>query len=194
MLLWNRPDEATIRRFLEHQATLDFSYPTPRCTQASAPPGFVVDHTRIELGRGQQTFDAGVAALGHWRQFALGWMETWPTDVPLEPGRNVAILARIMGLWWLNACRIVYLVDEDGPKRALGFAYGTLPGHAEMGEERFVIEWDRADDRVWFDILAHSRPRFILARCGYPLVRRMQKRFGREATASLKAAATATPA
>jgi uncharacterized protein (UPF0548 family) len=188
MLFWKRPEIETVRRFLEHQATLDFSYQAVRCTQGQAPPGFVVDHTRIELGRGQATFDAAVAALGHWKQFALGWMETWPADVPLEPGQNVAILARIMGLWWLNACRVVYRVDDEGPIRSFGFAYGTLPGHAEMGEERFVIEWDRAKDEVAFDILAHSRPRHILAKIGYPLVRRMQKRFGREATASLKAA------
>ena len=50
----------------------------------------------------------------------------------------VAILARSIGLWWLNACRIVAVVDEDGPVKRFGFAYGTLPDHAGSGEERFL--------------------------------------------------------
>ena len=48
-----------------------------------------------------------------------------------------------------------------------GFAYGTLPGHIEAGEERFLIEWDRGDDRVWYDIVAYFRPRHVLARVGW---------------------------
>ncbi|NYH00326.1 DUF1990 domain-containing protein [Schumannella luteola] len=50
--------------------------------------------------------------------------------------------------------RVVYVVDE--PNRR-GFAYGTLPGHAERGEEAFIVE--RSDDgSVWVSIRAFSRP------------------------------------
>ena len=56
-------------------------------------------------------------------------------------------MGRAIGLWWLNACRIVYVVDESGPISKFGFAYGTLPGHVESGEERFLIEWDRGDEQ-----------------------------------------------
>ena len=86
-----------------------------------------------------------------------------------------------LGLWWLNATRIVYTIDEP---RRFGFAYGTLPRHAEKGEERFLVE-HLDDDTVWYDVLAYSRPRHILARIGYPLARRYQKRFGRESKASM---------
>ena len=48
----------------------------------------------------------------------------------------MAVLARSLGLWWLNACRIVCVIDEDRPVTGFGFAYGTLPDHAESGEER----------------------------------------------------------
>lgn len=67
-------------------------------------------------------------------------------------------MGRAIGLWWLNACRIVYVVDESGPISRFGLAYGTLPGHVERGEERFMIEWNRGDNSVWYDILAFSRP------------------------------------
>jgi uncharacterized protein (UPF0548 family) len=100
----------------------------------------------------------------------------------------VAIVARAIGLWWLNACRIVYVVDETGPITRFGFAYGTLPGHAGSGEERFLIEWNKADNSVWYDILAFSRPWHVLTKIGYPMVRRAQKRFGRESSAAMKRA------
>jgi uncharacterized protein (UPF0548 family) len=66
-----------------------------------------------------------------------------------------------------------------------GFAYGTLPEHAESGEERFLIEWDRGENSVWYDILAFSRPRHWLARLGYPLTRRLQARFRRDSAAAM---------
>ena len=71
----------------------------------------------------------------------------------------------------------------DEPRR-FGFAYGTLPGHVEQGEERFLVE-RTDDDTVWYDILALSRPRHILTKIGYPFVRRLQKRFGRESAATM---------
>src|SRR4029079_18649839 len=88
-------------------------------------------------------------------------------------------------LWWLNACKIVYVVDEWGPIRRFGLAYGTLPDHAGRGEERFLIEWDQADNNVWYDILAFSRPNHFLTRLGYPIVRRTQKRFGQDSATSM---------
>ena len=104
---------------------------------------------------------------------------------PIQAGQVVAVIAWLFGLWWLNACRIVYLVEEEGPVKRFGFAYGTLPQHAESGEERFSVEWHEQDNAVWYDILAFSRPNQLLARLGYPLVRRAQKRFGRDSAAAL---------
>ena len=89
------------------------------------------------------------------------------------------------GLWWLNACRIVYVVDEPGPIRTFGFAYGTLPGHVEKGEERFLIEWDKTTNAVSYDIRAFSPANRLLIRLGYPAVRRAEKRFGRHSAAAM---------
>jgi uncharacterized protein (UPF0548 family) len=90
-----------------------------------------------------------------------------------------------VGLWWLNACRIVAMADEGCLVRRFGFAYGKMPDHAGSGEERFLVEWDREEGSVWYDILAFSRPRHVLARLSYPWVRRVQKRFGRESAAAM---------
>jgi uncharacterized protein (UPF0548 family) len=79
-------------------------------------------------------------------------------------------------------------VDEQGPVQRFGFAYGTLPGHAESGEERFTVAWHEADGAVWYDILAFSRPQQLLARLGYPFARRLQKRFARGSAAAMQRA------
>jgi uncharacterized protein (UPF0548 family) len=108
--------------------------------------------------------------------FDIGWIELcWP-DVPIRTGSTVAVLARHFGFWSLNVCRIVYEIDEP---RRYGFAYGTLPEHAEAGEERFTVEW-RDDDSVWYDILAFSREKHPLAKMAYPLSRMLQVRFRRD--------------
>jgi uncharacterized protein (UPF0548 family) len=183
MLFLRRPTAEAVQAFLATQARLDLTYSAVGATTTNPPAGYIVDHTRIRLGAGEKVFTTAKAALERWQQFRLGWLEASPEDTPIKEGQVVAILARSIGLWWLNACRIVIVLDEDGPVMRFGFAYGTLPDHAGSGEERFLVEWDRADDSVWYDILAFSRPRHILARLGYPWVRRVQKIFGRESAA-----------
>lgn len=185
MLSLRKPSPEDIRQFLTAQAKLDFSYSAIGATATTPPADYVVDHTRIKLGEGEAAFTAAKASLENWQQFNLGWLEAWSPGTPIKPGEVVAVLARAIGLWWLNACRIVYLIDEAGPITKFGFAYGTLPDHAGSGEERFLIEWDHTDDSVWYDILAFSRPQHFLVRLGYPMVRRTQKQFGRESAAAM---------
>lgn len=188
MLLLHRPSTERVRRFLDMQRPLRFTYPAVGNTAGRPPADYVVDHTRVRLGTGRHLFEQAQAALAHWRHFELGWLHAAPRPVPLEAGQVVAVAARWGLVWWLNACRIVYVIDEQQPCRRFGFAYGTLPDHVESGEERFLLEWDPSDDSVWYDILAFSRPRHWLARLGYPLVRRIQKRFARDSAAAMQAA------
>jgi uncharacterized protein (UPF0548 family) len=188
MILLRKPTPTAIRRFLDSQMKQELTYAPVGATTAAPPARYVTDHTRVRLGAGEPVFAAARAALQRWAQFQLGWAEAWPADTPIRKGEVVAVLARSLGLWWLNACRIVYVIDQERPIRAFGFAYGTLPAHAGMGEERFLIEWDREEGSVWYDIVAFSRPRHFLARLGYPWFRRVQKRFGRESAAAMRRA------
>jgi len=185
MLSLRKPSPEFIRPFLAAQATLPFTYSAVGATAETSPVGYDVDHTRIKVGEGESVFRAASAALRRWEQFRLGWVEAWSPDTPIQSGEVVAVMGRALGMWWLNACRIVYVVDESGPIAKFGFAYGTLPGHVESGEERFLIEWNRDTDGVWYDILAFSKPNHLLTRLGYPVVRRMQKRFGRDSAAAM---------
>jgi uncharacterized protein (UPF0548 family) len=185
MLSLRKPSAESIRPFLAAQSKLPFTYAAAGATAETPPAGYAVDRTRIKLGEGEAVFRSAIAALRRWEQFARGWVEAWSPDTPIQSGEVVAVMGRAMGVWWLNACRIVYVVDESGPISKFGFAYGTLPGHVESGEERFLIEWNRGENSVWYDILAFSRPNHFLTRIGYPMVRRTQKRFGRDSAASM---------
>jgi len=148
MLSLRKPSPERLREFLAVQAKFGLTYAAVGATAALPPAGYVVDHTRIKLGEGADSFAAAKAALKRWEHFRLAWVETWPPETPIQAGQVVAVIARLFGLWWLNACRIVYVVNEEGPVKRYGFAYGTLPEHAESGEERFTVEWHEQDDAV----------------------------------------------
>ena len=186
MRLLRKPTQREIKTFLNLQRTNAFSYPAVHGTQAAPPVDFDVDRNRALLGHGEDVFNAACEALRQWRMFPAGWTELVPTDAVQREGETLVMLARCFGTWWLNSCRIVYNFDERIPHRRFGFAYGTLPGHVECGEERFTIEWDE-DDQVWYELYSFSRPRHWLARLFYPLARRLQKKFVRQSLAQMQA-------
>jgi len=195
MYLFKKPSNERISTFIESQSRLEFTYPSVGATRnGDHPSGFVVDHNRIYLGAGQATLDVARRALCQWHHYRFDWIDLHRPDVYPEPDQTVGVLARGLGLWVLNACRVVYVIDEEEPLRRLAFAYGTLPEHAESGEERFQVEWHEEDDSVWYDILAFSRPNQLFARLAYPYVRRKQKQFARESTLTMKAAVTGASA
>ncbi len=188
MLSIRRPSVDVISQFLIEQASLPFTYSAVGATAHTPPAGFVVDQTRVLLGNGERVYRAAKAAIQGWQQFQLGWVEAGPPETPIQRGEVVVVMGHALGVWWLNACRIVYVVDETDPVTRFGFAYGTLPGHVECGEERFQIEWNRSDQSVWYDILAFSRPHHPLAQLCYPVVRRWQRRFAADSARAMLAA------
>jgi uncharacterized protein (UPF0548 family) len=187
VFLLAQPSDEQLRNTIAAQRTAEFTYPFVGATRHGAgPAGYNRDLNRIRLGSGEATYDRAIDAMRHWKQFDFGWMRLcWP-DAPIEAGATVVVLAAMPAIWSLNACRVVYTVDEDdGHTRRFGFAYGTLPAHVARGEERFLVEWNRADDSVWYSILALSRPKHPLAWLGYPVSRLMQRRFARSSKAAM---------
>lgn len=177
MFLLHEPSLAAIESFLSAQREQSFSYPEVGASRKQTPVGYDIDHNRALLGAGDESFAKAVAALRSWQMFNLGWCRVYPRDAPIEVGTTVAILIKHFGFWSLNACRIVYLIEEQGLLHRYGFAYGTLPEHAEVGEERFSVEWRQEDGTVWYDLFAFSTPGHLLAKLGYPLSRLLQQRF-----------------
>ena len=192
MFLLRRPSADFVRQFINNQSNLPFSYSDVGATATRAPGGYRVDHNRVKLGAGFETYQRAVTALKEWRQFDIGWVRIVPPGTLLADGAVVAVEAKALGLWSLNAARVVYMIDDKGDMKArFGFAYGTLPHHVEEGEERFSVEW-QPDDSVWYDIYAFSRPQHRLAKMGFPFVRMLQKQFAKDSMAAMAAATRAT--
>ena len=164
-----------------------FTYPDVGATRGEYPGSYDIDRQRVSLGHGEDVLKAAKDALRQWRQFPRDWTAIHPPEAPLIPETEVVVLCRVLGLWWANGARIIYTIDEAGPPRRFGFAYGTLPSHIECGEERFVVEMDESG-QVWYDLSSFSRPRHWLVRLGYPLVRRYQTKFRRDSAAAMQAA------
>jgi uncharacterized protein (UPF0548 family) len=102
----------------------------------------------------------------------------------IVPG-DTAMLGIPFGPFRVNApARVVYVIDE--PKRR-GFAYGTMHGHPESGEEAFIV--DQTDDgSVWLEIRAFSRPASRRWWLVYPALRLSQAYYTRRYFRALSAA------
>jgi len=185
MFLLDRPSDEVISSLLNSQRQLPFTYEA--VGDWSPPPrGYTIDHNRIRLGTGERVFRKAVESINRWEMFNIVWLRLcWP-NVPIEAGSMVAVLAHHFGFWSLHACRIACVIDEN---RRFGFTYGTLPEHAERGQEQFTVEWLTEDGSVWYDILAYSRPNHLPASLGYPLTRMLQKRFARDSMRAIQRSA-----
>ena len=186
---WREPAAKQIQQFLEAQRGAAWSYAEVGASRSDAerPGGYDLDHNRIQLGHGARVYAAACTAIQQWRMFPSAWTRISPPAAPIRVGQTVAMIASALGLWWINAARIVYTIDGQGPIRRFGFAYGTLLAHVEEGEERFSVE-QHEDGTVWYDLRAFSRPRYWPVRIGKPITRRLQARFVRDSQASMRAA------
>jgi uncharacterized protein (UPF0548 family) len=182
MFSLKKPSDNQCAAFRIKQSLLKFSYTELGMTrEAKSAPGYDRDHVSIVIGQGNDDFEHARKAVCAWKQFPAGWTFIDPLTAAITPGRVVTMRAYTFGLWTLNACRIVYKIEE--PKK-FGFAYGTLPGHVEQGEELFLVEL-HDDNRVTYSITAISKPRHFLCRLGYPLARLAQARFRKESGLSM---------
>ena len=152
--------------FLAEQAGQPFSYEEVGATRGDLPDGYDTAVVTFALGSGEETFRRARRAVETWTMFDVPWIELHGREQRPVPGVCVAPAARVLGLWSLNAARVVYVIDE--PDR-YGFAYGTLPGHAERGEELFAVA-RAADGSISYEIRVFSRPQLWWSKLAKPVV------------------------
>ena len=151
--------------------TAEFSYREVGATrQDPLPPGY--DHMRrdVRLGTGPAAFERAVDGLFDWRMHRGAGLRPTTSSATASPGVVVVLRAGWGPLQVTIPCRVVYAVAENDRR---GFAYGTLPGHPERGEESFLVVLTATGD-VRFEIRAFSRPASLLARAGGPVTRGVQ--------------------
>ncbi len=182
-----KPSRRKIDLLIDLQRDLSFSYQDVGATRDLTPgqsgtlgDRYRINHRRFRIGHGEEAFGQARNALTRWEMFNLDWVRLcWP-DVPIEPGATLAILGRVLGMWSLNVVRIVYTLDETGPVARFGFAAGTLPIHVMQGEERFLVEWERESDTVWYEVLSLSKESNLAVRMGSRQIQSVQDQFSRE--------------
>jgi len=148
------------------------TYPEVGRTAGALPVGYRHTIERRDLVASADAFDLIATRLLTWQMHDVAGFDVRTSHSEAVPGAVVTLRRRFGPIMVTASCRVVYVVDE--PTRR-GFAYGTLPGHPECGEEAFVIE-RHADDRLSASVVAFSRPSSFLARAAGPIGRRAQER------------------
>ncbi|MBS9532101.1 DUF1990 domain-containing protein [Mycobacterium sp. M1] len=151
---------------------LPLTYAEVGATVGVLPDGYHHLDLTAPIGRGRQRFEQAADAVLHWgMQRGAGLRVKAEHDVAAV---DTTVLVRI---GFLTApCRVVRLLDE--PNRR-GFAYGTLPGHPERGEELFAVRYDPADDAVYAQVRAFSRPATWWLRAAGPVATLAQRAIAR---------------
>jgi len=139
------------------------------------PSGWFRDTHEDEVGHGPKAFAAACDALRAWRAHAGAGIALATPLPPIKVGEIAAMALPVGPAWATGVCRIVAVVDDPD---AFGFAYGTVAGHPERGEESFVVRL-RPDGRVTFTVRAISRPGDALVWLVVPVARALQHRAAR---------------
>lgn len=151
---------------MSHQLT----YPEVGGTAGELPAGYRHIRGSRELPSGVG-FDDAVTALMTWRLHQRAGLRVAASSPTAMLGAVVLLRLGIGPVAIDAPCRVVRVVDETDRK---GFAYGTLAGHPESGEESFVLT-RLQDGTVRFDVVAFSRPHSRIARLGGPLTTAAQR-------------------
>lgn len=141
------------------------------------PAGY--HHVRVSRSLGVVDLDAVAEILMTWKVQERSGVRrvAGPERVALDVDVTFRFLLQTI------PCRVVELLDE--PDRR-GFAYGTLPGHPETGEERFVAERDPATGEVTATITAFSNAGTWQTRLAGPVGRLLQRGMTRRYLAAMQ--------
>jgi uncharacterized protein (UPF0548 family) len=152
------------------------SYPERGATRGGPlPAGYRHLRYSARVGHGAAAHRAAGAAVTEWRMHRASGVRLETDARRAEPGVRVRVLLGAGPLRIAAGCEVVWAVYGE---RETGFAYGTLTGHPERGEESFVTEL-REDGSVWFTVTAFSRPARRYTRYAGPLVPLFQELYVR---------------
>ncbi|MDT5075528.1 MAG: hypothetical protein QOJ80_165 [Mycobacterium sp.] len=135
---------------LRDLAALPLTYSEVGATAGVLPQGYHQVHESAVIGHGRKRFDEAAQAVMRWGMLRGAGARVEATTEVAEVGSEVIVRLGPVRV----PCRVVYVVDEPNHR---GFAYGTLPGHAETGEELFAVRYDPTSDAVTAEVIAFSR-------------------------------------
>lgn len=149
-------------------AALQLTYRDVGATASTLPHGYHHVRKSAVIGSGRPRFEDAAAKVMRWGMLRGAGVRVDATSEVAGVGSEV-----LVGIGPVRApCRVVYVVDE--PDRR-GFAYGTLPGHPESGEELFAVRYDPATGEVYAEVIAFSRHATWWSKLGSPVTALMQR-------------------
>ncbi|MEV6400592.1 DUF1990 domain-containing protein [Streptomyces sp. NPDC051907] len=152
------------------------NYPETGATRLGPlPDGYHHLHHTVRVGRGRAAFETAGEAVVTWRMHRRSGARVRADAERAEPGARVEVSAGVGPLRFAAPCEVIWTAYESD---RTGFAYGTVSGHPERGEESFVVDL-RDDGSVWFTVMAFSRPAVWYTRLAGPLVPVLQKLYAR---------------
>ena len=151
-------------------AAAPFTYGEVGATASRPPDGFATfSRSRVLTER---DFTLAAQALMTWQVQLRAGVRVAASSPLIEPN-TVALLRLGPRPFSIGApCRVVYVIDETDRH---GFAYGTLPGHPEAGEESFVVQ-RLPNGAIVLIVTAFSRHASMLAKLGGPVTKLVQRR------------------
>lgn len=153
-----------------------FNYPDRGATRRRPlPAGYHHLHHRTRIGQGQAVFEAAGTAVTTFAAHRASGMLVRAEHGAVQPGSRVVVGIGFGPLRIDAPCEVIWTAYE--PHRA-GFAYGTLAGHPECGEESFMVHQD-PDGTVWFEVTAFSRPAVWYTRLADPVIPFLQQCYAR---------------
>jgi uncharacterized protein (UPF0548 family) len=153
---------------LSDLAALPLTYSEVGATAGPLPAGYHHVQKSAVIGRGRHRFEEAAAAGMRWGMLRGAGVRVEPTTEIAAVGSEV-----IVNLGPVRApCRVVYVVDEADRR---GFAYGTLPGHAESGEELFLVRYEAGTEAVYAEVTAFSRHATWWSRLASPVTALVQR-------------------
>ncbi len=153
---------------MDDLATLQLTYQEVGATAGPLPDGYHHVRKSAVIGHGRPRFEQAAARVMRWGMLRGAGVRVDASSEVAAVGSEV-----LVGLGPLHApCRVVYVVDDTDRR---GFAYGTLPGHPESGEELFAVRYDPATDEVNADVVAFSRHATWWSRLGSPVTSLAQR-------------------
>ncbi|HUS62679.1 MAG TPA: DUF1990 domain-containing protein [Acidimicrobiales bacterium] len=175
--------ERRLQAMADAAGRASLTYDEVGATAEELPPGFRHGRFAIDLGSLPETFERAGKGLLRWEAHRFAGATIRPDQPPLEAGCSQLVVLRLGGMTMVAPTRTVYVTDE--PDR-FGFAYGTLAGHPESGEEAFHITRG-IDNAVRFEIVVFWRPSAVLARLGAPVSKVVQARVTKRYLLGIKA-------
>ncbi|MBF0193067.1 MAG: DUF1990 domain-containing protein [Magnetococcales bacterium] len=187
-----KPSAHKISSFIKSQINKPFTYDEVGISrdgplQANHPLSkhYKLINRQFNIGEGEKSFELAKKAFIKWGMFDLEWVNV-KSSTPMIENSLVGIVSHVMGVWSVNVCKIIYLVDEDGPIVRFGMGYGTLPGHAICGEERLSVAFCRETGSVSFEIFSFSTESQLIAKISSFHLRNLQDRFAKDSAQRMR--------